>query len=99
MSLIVQWMQVWFEAYPAEPLAICDAIDQIINLEDQRLTYHMNSLNFHASQYAWPFLTSFFSEALAKDDWLKLMDHLFIKSSEPELLLYFLGAYLLSSKS
>ena len=30
MSLIVQWMQVWFESYPAEPLSICDAIDQIL---------------------------------------------------------------------
>ena len=99
MSLIVQWMQVWFEAYPAEPLAICDAIESIVNLEDPRVTQHMRNMNFHASQYAWPFLTSFFSESLAKDDWLKLMDHLFMKNSEPELLLYFLGAYLLSSKS
>lgn len=44
-------------------------------------------------------MTSFFSEVLSKDDWLKMVDHLFLRSNEPELLLYFLCAYLLCSKS
>ena len=44
-------------------------------------------------------LTNFFTEALNKEDWLKLIDHLFMRSEEPELLLYFLGAYLVCSKS
>ena len=38
------------------------------------------------------------SETLPKEDWLRLMDHLFIKSDEPELLLYFVSAYLLTCK-
>lgn len=37
MSLLVQWMQVWFEAHPAEPLSVCLAIDQILAAEDPRL--------------------------------------------------------------
>ena len=91
-------MQVWFEVYPAEPMSVCNAIDQILSGEDARLVQHLNSLNYNAQSYAWPFLTSFFTETLAKDDWLRLIDHLFLRSNEPELLLYFTAAFVLSSK-
>ena len=37
MSLLVQWMQVWFEAHPAEPLSVCLAVEQILAAEDPRL--------------------------------------------------------------
>ena len=47
MSIIVQWMQVWFEAYPAEPLSVCMAIEQIVSSEDPRLAQHLRDLSFH----------------------------------------------------
>jgi hypothetical protein len=56
-------------------------------------------MQFSSTAYAWPLLTNFFTEALSRDDWLKLADHLFIDSQEPELLIYFATALLLSSKS
>ena len=37
VSLIMQWMQVWYESYPAEPLSVCLAIEQILSAEDPRL--------------------------------------------------------------
>ena len=41
MSVIVQWMQVWFESYPAEPHSICLAIGQILQMEEPRLAQHL----------------------------------------------------------
>ena len=46
VSLIVQWMQVWFEAHPGEPLAICMAVEQIVGAEDPRLVQHLRSVGF-----------------------------------------------------
>ncbi len=43
-------------------------------------------------------LKTFFTEVLQKEDWLKLMDHLFVFKEDPELLVYFLCAFLLCSK-
>ena len=31
MSLIVQWMQVWFETYPSEPVAVVGAVESLID--------------------------------------------------------------------
>ena len=39
------------------------------------------------------------TEVLNREDWLKMVDHLFMRSGEPELLLYFIGAFLCSAKS
>ena len=44
-------------------------------------------------------MTSFFTEVLSKEDWLKMIDHMFLRNNEPELLLYFLCAYLICSKA
>ena len=99
MSLIVQWMQVWFESYPAEPLAICVAIEQIVAADEPRLVQHLRGLSFGPERYGWPLLTSLMTEVLNREDWLKMIDHLFMRNSEPEMLLYFVGAFLLSAKS
>jgi len=58
----------------------------------------MRDLGFNTQHYGWPLLSSLFTETLGKDDWLKLIDHLFMKSEEPELLLYFLSSYLICHK-
>ena len=92
-------MQVWFESYPAEPLSICTAIEQIVAAEDPRLVQHLRSLSFGPERYGWPLLTTFMTEVLNREDWLKMVDHLFMRSGEPELLLYFIGAFLCCAKS
>ena len=49
MSLIVQWMQVWFEAHPAESLLVCNSIEQILSAEDPRLAQHLREMGFQPS--------------------------------------------------
>ena len=48
--------------------------------------------------YAWPLLTTLFTDTFSKTEWVKIFDHLFLRQEEPELLVYFLVAYLISSK-
>ena len=70
-----------------------------MSAEEPRLAQQLRDMSFHPQAYGWPLLTSFFTEVLSKDDWLRLIDNLLLKSNEPELLLYFLGAYLICSKA
>ena len=44
MSLIVQWMQVWFEAYPAEPHSICLAVEEILCAEEPKLAQQLRDI-------------------------------------------------------
>jgi len=100
MSLIVQWMQVWFESYPAEPVPLMQAVEHILAHEDQGLLNHLQGeCGFTPKAYAWPLLKSFFTETFDKDEWCKLVDNLFLNVENPEFLLYFLIAYLISSKN
>lgn len=34
MSLIVHWMQAWFESYPSEPVPVLKAVETILFNED-----------------------------------------------------------------
>lgn len=49
--------------------------------------------------YAWPILKTMFTEILSKDDWLKLIDHLFTYREDPEIVLYFCVSILIQSRS
>ena len=99
MSLICQWMQVWFEHYPSEPFAILQPVEQLLEIEEPRLAQFFKEMGWTSQIYAWPLLTSLFTDSFSKDNWVKIFDHLFLRSEEPELLFYFLVAYLISSKA
>ena len=98
MTLIVQWMQVWFEAYPCEPTAIISAVESLIASQEPRIVDHMSSLGFGGKLYIWPLFTSFLSAPFAKDEWLRLLDHLFINRDQPEMLCFVAAAYLICAK-
>ena len=76
-------MQVWFESYPGEPIVLIKALESTIHSEEPRLVEHLHQRGFKGSVYAWPLLTSMFADVLANDDWLKLMDHLFLNKDSP----------------
>jgi hypothetical protein len=41
MALITQWMQVWFENYPAEPRSVLNAIENVIQQEEPQLSQYL----------------------------------------------------------
>lgn len=75
------------------------AIEQILEKEDAKLIAHLRANAFTPQIYAWPLLKSLFTEILSKDDWLRLMDHLFTYKEDPELILFYLAAILISQRT
>jgi hypothetical protein len=71
----------------------------ILAKESVILYRHFQKFGFGVAQYAWPLLKNAFAVVLEKDDWLRLIDHLFTHHNKPELLFYFLAGYLIQFKS
>jgi hypothetical protein len=46
VALIIQYQQTWYEGYPAEPLVVMNAIEQILEIEDPKLLAHFRSNAF-----------------------------------------------------
>jgi hypothetical protein len=44
-------------------------------------------------------LKTLFTEVFSKEDWLRLMDHIFTYRDDPELLIYFAISFLMSSRN
>jgi len=99
VALIVHYQQTWYEGYPAEPLVVLNAIEQILELEDPKLLSHFRANAFTPQVYAWPILTTLFTDVLPKADWLRLFDHLFTYRDDPELLIFYLAAFLICSRT
>ena len=92
-------MQVWFEAYPAEPQPVMQAIEIVMAQEDFQLAQHLADCGFAPHAFAWPLLKTFFTETFDKDEWSKFIDNLFLRYQNPEFLIYFLLAYIMQSRS
>lgn len=99
MCFLIQHCQLWFERYPSDPVHLLKtSVEVIICKESLNLYKHFEKQGFGVTQYAWPMLKNCFSVVLPKEDWLKLLDHLFTYHNKPELLFYFTAAYLLHFK-
>jgi len=46
MAIIVQYQQTWYEGYPAEPIVVMSAIEQVLEKEDPKLLLHLRSNSF-----------------------------------------------------
>ncbi|CAM9577770.1 unnamed protein product [Ectocarpus fasciculatus] len=53
---------------------------------DRELAAHLKSLSVGALSYGWPLLRSAFSEVLAREEWLCLIDRILANAHQPELL-------------
>lgn len=99
LALILQYQQVWYEGYPGEPVVVLGAVEQILEFEDPKLVAHLRENAFTPQVYAWPLLKTLFTDVLPRDDWLRLMDHLFTYREDPELLLFFCAAFILTNRT
>jgi len=99
LSLILHYQQTWYECYPAEPLVVMNALDHLLDLEDPKLLSHLRANSFTPQVYGWPLLKTLFTDVLARDDWLKLMDHIFTYRDDPELIIFYCAAFLLASRT
>ncbi|XP_007898739.1 TBC1 domain family member 31 [Callorhinchus milii] len=95
-TVIMNWCQDWFEYFPNPPINLLSMIENILGHLDKELLQHFVTYNVTTQTYAWPFLETFFSEVLTREEWLKLFDNVF--SNHPCFLLMAVVAYLICSR-
>lgn len=90
-SIILNWCQHWFEYHPLTPFNILAIIENILYEHDPELLSFFTSLNLASRIYAWPLLSTAFSEVLSCAQWLCFWDHIF--TNEVSFLLCATAAY------
>lgn len=97
MTVLINWCQKWWEYYPNPPIEVLDIIEQLLTFHDAELVAHFQNCKVTGQVYAWIMMQTLFSEIFAKDDWLKLWDHLV--SNQPSFLYFIIVAYLIRFRS
>lgn len=90
-TIVLNWCQHWFEYHPLTPFNILAIIENILYEHDPELLSFYTSQNLSSSIYAWPLLSTAFSEVLSCSQWLCFWDHVF--TNEVSFLLCATAAY------
>eukprot|EP00736_Rhodelphis_marinus_P006675 Rmarinus@m.190 len=90
-TVILNWGQGWFEFFPHPPIAVLSSIEDILSRHDAQVHTRLAEIGLDASMYAWPLLSTVFTEVLPRDDWLRLWDHALLH--HPAFLYYAVVAY------
>ena len=94
MSLVLHWMQHWFEFFPNPPIVLMESIVNVLKLHSPGLVKYLNE-NAEVEKVIWAVLQNFLSKAVKRKDWLKIMDYLFTEWQSPEKIVYVVAAYFL----
>ncbi|XP_043642335.1 TBC1 domain family member 31 [Drosophila teissieri] len=90
-TLVLNHFQLWFEFHPLPPsnyLAMCENILQHC---DEQLCKFYQSHEILPKDFAWPLLSTAFSEVLEEQQWLSLWDNIF--SEQPWFPVFLVVAY------
>lgn len=86
MSFLLHWGSRLLVTFPQPPVPVLAGMEIVLRRADRELATHLRSLSVGALSYGWPLLRSAFSEVLARDDWLRLIDRILANANKPELL-------------
>jgi hypothetical protein len=92
MSVVLQWMQHWFEFFPDIPVVTVESIRNIVKFHDPRL-FEKLSQTADFNEIIWKLLKTLGNSGFLYEDWVKIMDFLFTDWQNPETLLYIIGHY------
>eukprot|EP01038_Epipyxis_sp_PR26KG_P005019 gene5019-7007_t len=87
MTMMMWWGFSWHATHPHPPVHITDAISNLIQINDNKLSAHCRRHLIPIGIIGWKFLSSLFTELLSRSDWLKLMDFIFCHFSTISLML------------
>lgn len=90
-TILTSWCQHWFEYFPNPPINVLGLVENVLVFHDKELLQHFVKYGITSQIYAWPLLSTFFSEVLTREEWLKLADNVF--SNHPSFLLMAAVAY------
>lgn len=83
MTIMMSWGFTWFATYPNPPVHLVDTFNQLLQLHDNKLFSHLKSIGVSAGLVSWNILSSLFCEIFNRQDWLRLMDFLFLQMVAP----------------
>lgn len=98
LSFLLNWGQHLFEYNPNPPMNFFKAIESIVHYYDDELYFFFKS---HKSGFIitlWPSLQVVLTDILPREEWLEMMDYLFLSSDKPEQFLYFLSSILILNR-
>jgi len=82
MTILMWWGYSWHATYPQPPVHIIDSIDRVLHIADAKLYNHLVKHNLPPGVAGWAMVSSLFTEVLSRENWLRLMDHIFINVSK-----------------
>ncbi|CAG9332332.1 unnamed protein product [Blepharisma stoltei] len=97
-SVIVHWLQHWFEFFPNAPVVCLQSIDNILMANSQQMYDFLLEKLGNLSVITWPLLKSWLFDVVPHGDWVKIVDFLFTDWDKPELTLYMIAMYILYYK-
>ncbi|XP_036228713.2 TBC1 domain family member 31 [Bactrocera oleae] len=91
VTLLTNHFQMWFELHPLEPNNYLGLCENILQSEHTELCKFFASMHVNPEHYAWPLLSSAFSEVFSEANWLYLWDN--ILSAPPYYQIFIVVAY------
>eukprot|EP00928_Gymnodinium_smaydae_P021505 TRINITY_DN18398_c0_g1_i1.p1 TRINITY_DN18398_c0_g1~~TRINITY_DN18398_c0_g1_i1.p1 ORF type:complete len:1334 (-),score=215.70 TRINITY_DN18398_c0_g1_i1:74-4075(-) len=111
-TVLLNWARGWVAELPGLPLAILTRLDDLLATSEPALHRHLRLVcssaherSEHTSRAAvhhvvlWPLLRTLLTEAMHKEQWLQLWDHLIAHWQQPELLHAAIVAFLHVSRA
>ncbi|CAN0542641.1 unnamed protein product, partial [Ectocarpus sp. 12 AP-2014] len=86
VSFFLHWGSRLLVTFPQPPVPVLAGMELALQRTDRELAAHLKSLSVGALSYGWPLLRSAFSEVLAREEWLCLIDRILANAHRPELL-------------
>jgi hypothetical protein len=86
MTILMWWGHSWHATYPQPPIHVVDAIDHMLKLADPKLHKFMSAHNAPPGLVGWGMVSSLFTEVLSRENWLRLMDHVFLSLNRSAIL-------------
>jgi len=82
MTILMWWGYSWHATFPQPPVHIIDCIDRILHLGDAKLYNHLVKRDVPPGVAGWALVSSFFTEVLSRENWLRLMDLIFLNTNK-----------------
>lgn len=86
MTFLLNWGSRLLVTFPQPPAPVLAAMEMALRRADPVLAAHLRGLSVGALSFGWPLLRSAFSEVLSREDWLRLLDHVFASTARPDML-------------
>jgi Rab-GTPase-TBC domain len=99
VSIVLNWLNSWFENFPQPPVSYLILIEDMIKTEEPKLVKHLTELGINVNLYIWPIVKYLFTQVVTKEEFCVLIDHIFTHYNRPDYLVCVSAGYIIYFKS